>query len=149
KTVSQKRPDRLRSRKGLNSPVKTAILVYVNHSKGGVKDMTQKNLWDNTDLNVQAMDSLCEDYKACLAACKTARECGASMKEGLQAAGCLELCDGMSSHMRLKPGDLVCTDMTTKALRALRIRKRPITEGMRMLGAQIDSPRLNIKRQPL
>ena len=111
--------------------------------------MTQKNLWDNTDLNVQAMDSLCEDYKAFLSACKTERECAASMKEGLQAAGCLELSDVISGHIRLKPGDLVCTDMMKKALLAFRIGKRPITDGMRILGAHIDSPRLDLKQHPL
>ena len=111
--------------------------------------MAQKNLWKESGRNVRAMEALCEDYKTFLSSCKTERECVSSMKSGLKAAGCLELDSVIRSRTELKPGDLVCTDMMKKALLVFRIGKRPVTDGMRILGAHIDSPRLDLKQQPL
>jgi aspartyl aminopeptidase len=111
--------------------------------------MASTNLWKNTALDVQAADALCEEYKTFLSSCKTERECTAFMKESLKAAGCLDLADVVRSQTALKPGDLVCADMMKKALLVFRIGKRPFEDGMRILGAHIDSPRLDLKQRPL
>ena len=111
--------------------------------------MTQKNIWIKTNLNLQELESFCEGYKAFLSACKTERECVAFMEQGLQAAGALRLSDAISSGQQLEPGCIVYTDIMKKALLVFRMGSRPLTEGMRILGAHIDSPRLDLKQKPL
>ncbi len=109
----------------------------------------KKNVWKKPDLDLPALNAFCDDYRAFLTACKTERECVASMGEELKAAGAFPLSEVLDKKLTLKTGDLVYADRMKKALMIFRIGSRPILEGMRILGAHIDSPRLDLKQCPL
>ena len=111
--------------------------------------MKKKNLWQKPDLPLHALEDFCEDYKQFLSACKTERECAAFMEKGLKASGCIPLKEIIEKGITPRPGDLICADMMNKALLIFRIGTRPVLDGMRILGAHIDSPRLDLKQNPL
>lgn len=110
--------------------------------------MVSENLWNKTAAR-QEISAFSEDYRAFLTACKTERECVSYMADRLQAGGYQKLSDVIRENRPLASGDKVYADMMGKALLIFQIGKRPVTEGMRILGAHIDSPRLDLKQRPL
>ena len=109
--------------------------------------MKENKVWDT--MNAQAVAAFGEDYRRFLSAHKTERENVAGMTEILREAGALSLAEAADANAQLKPGDLVYADMMKKTLLVFRIGKKPMTEGCRILGAHIDSPRLDLKQNPL
>ncbi|MEE8886729.1 MAG: aminopeptidase [Eubacteriales bacterium] len=107
----------------------------------------KKSIWDKRDM--KAIEAFCDDYKAYMSVHKTERENVAGMEEGLKKAGAYTLDEVREKKISLKPGDLVYADMMKKSLMIVRIGERPITDGARLLGAHIDSPRLDLKQHPL
>ena len=71
------------------------------------------------------------------------------MEQTLTACGAKDLNQIIASGGTLQTGDLVYADMMKKALLIFRIGARPVTDGMRFLGAHIDSPRMDLKQHPL
>lgn len=96
-----------------------------------------------------ALNAFCEDYKDFMTGHKTEREFVKGAERMLADAGAYRLDAVIRSETALKAGDLVYTDMMKKSLLAFRIGRRPITDGIRFLGAHIDSPRLDLKQNPL
>ncbi len=94
---------------------------------------------------VEEAAKFCEGYKAFLDKGKTERECVAAAVEMLKAAGYQEL-DVTASY---KPGDKVYQVNREKALLITTFGERPLNEGIRINGAHIDSPRLDLKPNPL
>lgn len=93
----------------------------------------------------KTMDKLCEDYRKFITAAKTEREfCLASMK-ALEKAG-FSLLDGKTS---LKAGDRVYSVNRGKGIMAAVIGREPVSSGVNIVGAHIDSPRLDLKPNPL
>ena len=86
-----------------------------------------------------------EDYKAFLSAFKTEREVTAAAKNILHKAGFRHL----EGSNRLRPGDRVYTVNRHKTVVAAIIGKEPFGGGMNIIGAHIDSPRLDLKPQPI
>lgn len=109
--------------------------------------MERSKVWNNID--EQAMQSFCEDYRRFLSEHKTERENVAGMTELLKAAGARSLEEAAADGADLKAGDLLYADMMKKSLLVFRIGRRPVTDGCRLLGAHIDSPRLDLKQNPL
>lgn len=87
----------------------------------------------------------CEGYKTFLDEGKTERECVTAAVKMLQAAGYQEL-DVKASY---KPGDKVYQVNRGKALLITTFGEKPMSEGVRINGAHIDSPRLDLKPNPL
>ena len=109
--------------------------------------MEEKKVW--TNLDEEAMRAFCEDYRQFLSGHKTERENVSGMTEIIRAAGGVSLEEAAAAHRELAAGDLVYADMMKKSLLVFRIGQKPITEGCRLLGAHIDSPRLDLKQNPL
>ena len=107
----------------------------------------QKNIWEKSE--AKALDTFCEEYRAFLSACKTERENVSGMEAMLEEAGAKRLEDVIASGKKPRRGTLLYTDMMGKSLLAFRIGQKPLTEGARLLGAHIDSPRLDLKQHPL
>jgi aspartyl aminopeptidase len=118
----------------------------------------QKNGWDATDSATEAkIAEFAEAYKRMLDIGKTEREfCAASAKllrdEGYRDLD--ELMDSAASGGRgpggvLKPGDKVYQVIRGKTILAAIIGRRPVAEGANILGAHIDSPRIDLKTNPL
>ncbi len=111
--------------------------------------MAKKTLWQQDSFDLLKAEEFCADYKDFLTACKTERECTAEILSLLQDAGAKSVDELMELGETPLPGDLVYADMMKKSVLVFRIGKKPLTDGFRILGAHIDSPRLDLKQRPL
>lgn len=94
---------------------------------------------------VEEAAAFCEGYKAFLDEGKTERECVKKAVELLKAAGYAEF-DTKGSY---QPGDKVYYVNRNKAIIATTFGEKSVKEGIRMNGAHIDSPRLDLKPSPV
>ena len=112
--------------------------------------MIRKNVWTLYDLETQkkCLD-FCENYKDFLDRGKTERECTDLIVNMAEAAGYVELESLKGSRRKLKAGDKVYSVCMNKTVALFRIGKEPLEDGMNILGAHIDSPRLDVKQNPM
>ena len=112
--------------------------------------MEKKNTWETYgEEQLKDLEALCSEYREFLDNGKTERECIDSIVNTVEAAGYQELESLVKAGGRLKKGDKVYSVWMNKSIVMFQIGSRPITEGMNILGAHIDSPRLDIKQNPL
>lgn len=98
-----------------------------------------------TDDELTAADAYCEDYKRFLDEAKTEREATAAAIVMAEKHGFVPFEPGVA----LAPGDKVYYNNRGKALLLAVIGTRPITDGVTIAAAHIDSPRLDLKPNPL
>lgn len=91
------------------------------------------------------MSDLIKDYKSFLDNGKTERECSSEIVRMAQAAGYKDL----NSVEKLNAGDKVYVQKMNKAVALFQIGTQPLEKGINILGAHIDSPRLDVKQNPL
>ncbi len=105
-----------------------------------------KNLWDpDNQEEIKAIMAFCEDYKVALDQGKTEREFVDYAVDWLEEEGFT----AFNSSSELKPGDRVYETLHGKALVAAVIGSGDPLEGFNLVGAHIDSPRLDLKPNPL
>ncbi len=110
----------------------------------------EKSLWEiYTDEQRTEMENLCICYKDCLNRGKTERECVSISIEMAEQAGYRNLADCIAEGAKLKAGDKVYAQYNGKTLVLYHIGEEPIEKGMNILGAHIDSPRIDVKQNPL
>lgn len=97
----------------------------------------------------KAVYDFAEGYRIFLSENKTERECATFFVEEVKRAGFENLDEVIAAGKTLKAGDKVYAMNKKKMVAAFVIGKRPVSEGMRILGAHIDSPRLDLKQNPL
>ena len=108
--------------------------------------MYAKNAWRKySPEQMEELMKFNEDYKEFLTASKTERECVKTSVKIAEANGFKEL----STFKSLKTGDKVYVTNKGKNFAAFVIGEEPIEAGLRVLGAHIDSPRLDVKQNPL
>ena len=90
-----------------------------------------------------------EKYKAFISNCKTERECISEMISQAKAAGYRNLDDVIANKETLQAGDKVYANNMDKTLAMYIIGEEPMEKGMRILGAHVDSPRIDLKQNPL
>lgn len=90
-----------------------------------------------------------EEYRKFISACKTERECVRTFVERAEAAGYLDIKKVIAEGIKLESGARVYADNNGKALAMFIVGKKPMEEGMRILGAHVDSPRMDLKQNPL
>ena len=90
-----------------------------------------------------------EGYKKFISECKTERECVTESIKLAEAHGYRNLEDVIRNQETLKPGDKVYANNMGKTIALFLIGKEPLEKGMKILGAHIDSPRLDLKQNPL
>ncbi len=112
--------------------------------------MDHKSTWRkyNTE-DLAQLNALADAYKAFISNNKTERECFKSAKESAETAGYIALEDAIKSGITLKAGDKIWAGSHEKAIVMVQIGREPMTSGMNILGAHIDSPRLDIKQNPV
>ena len=112
--------------------------------------MNRKNTWATyTKAQEKEAYQFAEGYKAFLDGGKTERECIDEMIVIAEKAGFKELNTLIDKKAKLKAGDKVYSVWMNKSVALFTIGKDPIEDGMNILGAHIDSPRLDIKQNPL
>lgn len=112
--------------------------------------MEKKNTWEiYEDGQLQELEVLNKEYRDFLDRGKTERECIDTIVNEIEAKGYQELEVLRKSGAKLKKGDKVYSVWMNKSIVMFRIGSEPFAEGMNILGAHIDSPRLDIKQNPL
>ena len=115
------------------------------------KELQEKLTWKFPNISTVAPKqkeeaaAFCEGYKEFLDKGKTERECVKLAEEMLKAAG-YQLFDESVKYL---PGDKIYTVNRKKALVISTIGTRPVAEGVRINGAHIDVPRLDLKPNPV
>ena len=89
-----------------------------------------------------------EEYRKFISACKTERECVRTFVERAEAAGYLDIKKVIAEGIKLESGARGYADNNGKALAMFIVGKKPMEEGMRILGAHVDSPRMDLKQNP-
>ena len=112
--------------------------------------MEHKNVWEKYDKKqLKAVDALSDAYRSFLDNGKTERECIDQIVNRIEKEGYIELEKLMKENKTLKAGDKVYSVCMNKSIVMYQIGKRSMVEGLNILGAHIDSPRLDIKQNPL
>lgn len=108
------------------------------------------NLWLSfAEEDKKELDRVCSLYKNCLDEGKTERECAALVVKMAQEKGYRELYAAIQNGEDIKAGDKFYVVQMNKSVALFQIGKKPISEGMNILGAHIDSPRIDVKQNPL
>ncbi len=112
--------------------------------------MERLNAWNTYDLAMQqdCMD-FAKDYINFLNVGKTERECIDFFVAEAEKNGYIELSRAIAGKKQLKAGDCVYSVWMNKAMVLFRIGEKPFEQGINILGAHIDSPRLDVKQNPL
>ncbi|MXQ74153.1 aminopeptidase [Clostridiaceae bacterium DONG20-135] len=112
--------------------------------------MERKNAWTTySEAQLEAVTAFNEDYKEFISVCKTERECVAETIRLAEQHGYRNLDDVIANQETLKPGDKVYANNMDKTIALYIIGEKPLEAGMKILGAHVDSPRLDIKQNPL
>lgn len=112
--------------------------------------MERENLWKMySEEQLEELEQLNESYKRYLDNGKTEREC---IKEAVKMAkkvGYRDLNDVIAGRETLKSGDRVYAVCMDKTIALFQIGEEPLENGMNILGAHVDSPRIDVKQNPL
>ena len=113
--------------------------------------MERENAWKKyqTKDEKDKVFAFAEDYRGFLSDCKTERECTAYFADKAKKAGYISLEEIIDANRRLKAGDKVYAVNKDKGIALFVIGSEDMEQGMNILGAHIDSPRLDLKQNPL
>lgn len=112
--------------------------------------MMKKNIWSTYSSDQLAeLKTINEKYKSCLNAGKTERECVQLSIRMAEAAGYRDIRSIIREGAKLQTGDKIYAVNMNKMLALFRIGEEPVSAGMNILGAHIDSPRVDVKQNPL
>ncbi|MEG0961973.1 MAG: aminopeptidase [Lachnospiraceae bacterium] len=112
--------------------------------------MERKDAWEKyPEEKREEVFAFGEAYKQFISNCKTERECVTELMLQAKEAGFCNLKDIIAKGKELKAGDKVYAENMGKVLALFVIGKQPLEMGMNILGAHIDSPRLDLKQNPL
>lgn len=109
----------------------------------------QKNAWEHSEKEVQQAFKLCDEYKTYLDEGKTEREFCSVVESQLVKSGYENLNELMKKGTKLNQGAKVYYINKEKSAVFAVIGQEPLTQGINMLGAHIDSPRLDLKPTPV
>ena len=108
------------------------------------------NTWNGySEDELRELTEISERYKNCLDGGKTERECASLVIREAERAGYRELGEYIKKGAQLRPGDRIYAVCMNKTVALFNIGRKPLTEGMNILGDHVDSPRLDIKQNPL
>lgn len=112
--------------------------------------MEKKNTWETySHKQLKEAEAFAKEYMQFLDEGKTERECVDTIVNTIEKQGYRELSSVIKNKGKLKKGDKVYAVCMNKAIVMFRIGEKPMEEGMNILGAHIDSPRLDVKQNPL
>lgn len=112
--------------------------------------MYNKNIFlDCSDEKKKSIQLFCEEYKNFLSKGKTERRCVQLSKKLAEDNGFVYLDDVIKSGKKIKAGDKLYSINKNKNIVLFKIGTKPLVDGMRVLGAHIDSPRLDAKQNPI
>jgi len=112
--------------------------------------MEQKSVWETySSKQLKELEVVNKDYRDFLDNAKTERECVDVIINMVEQSGYVELSEKAKAGKGLKKGDKVYAVNMNKGIVLFNIGDEPLEKGMNILGAHIDSPRIDIKSNPL
>ncbi|MBQ3551595.1 MAG: aminopeptidase [Clostridia bacterium] len=112
--------------------------------------MERRIAWNTyNDEQQKALELLCENYRRYLDKGKTERECTDNTIIIARENGYVDFTDFSAENRRLQAGDKVYFNCMGKAVMLFHIGNKPLSSGMNIVGAHIDSPRMDLKQNPL
>lgn len=113
--------------------------------------MERKNAWEKYPEGAKREEvyRFAEEYRKFISDCKTERECVTNLVREAEKAGFSDLGQVIKEGRTLKAGDRVYADNMGKGLALFVLGRTGLAQGMNILGAHIDSPRLDLKQDPL
>ncbi len=112
--------------------------------------MERKNAWkEYTAKELKELEKLSRGYLDFLSVGKTERECVKEIIRQAQAHGYAAIENVLEEGRPLAPGDKIYAVCMNKAVALFQIGEEPLEQGMNILGAHLDSPRMDIKQNPL
>lgn len=112
--------------------------------------MERENAWKKYSLEEEKkVFAFGEEYRKFISKCKTERECVDEIVKLAKAAGFADMEQVIASGRKLKAGDRVYAVNKGKGMALFIICRENMEQGMHILGAHIDSPRLDLKQNPL
>ena len=109
--------------------------------------MNKENVWKSyTAAQLDELERINADYRVCLDAGKTERECIRLTVQKLAAQGYRDISE---IEGPIKPGDKLYAVCMNKSIVIFQMGRQPLENGMNILGAHIDSPRIDVKQNPL
>lgn len=118
--------------------------------KKNVLESKHEYAWEKyTSKTLDKVFEISDTYRKFISKCKTERECVTEFIKLAEAKGYEDLNKIISSNRKLKTGDKVYANNKGKNLALYLIGKDSFESGMKILGAHIDSPRLDLKQNPL
>ncbi len=110
----------------------------------------KENIWKKyNNEDIKKLNFLCDNYKKFLSKSKIEREVVNTTVEMIEKNGFINLEEYINNNRRISSGDKIYVNNKNKAIALFIIGEEDITKGMNILGAHIDSPRLDLKANPL
>ena len=114
------------------------------------KDEKDIHVWNTyTTTEKKRAHALADDYRNFISKCKTERESVSETIRMAKAAGYIELSEAIRKKKKLKTGDKVYAVGMKKTVALFQIGERPCEDGLAILGAHIDTCKLDLKQNPL
>ena len=112
--------------------------------------MERANVWSSYNQDqIAELEATNALYKHCLDEGKTERECVKVAVRMAKEKGYQDIHDLIKNQTPVKAGDKIYAVCMDKSVSLFQIGKKPLEEGMNILGAHIDSPRIDVKQNPL
>jgi len=117
-----------------------------------LESLTRKSLlvWDNLQENGQSeINTFCNEYKNFMNSAKTEREATLEIVRIAEANGFTDLNQAIQNKTNLKPGDKIYITNKDKTVAMFIIGTEPLENGLTIIGSHLDSPRIDLKQNPL
>ena len=112
--------------------------------------MEPKNVWETYSAKqAKELEVFCKDYRDFLDNGKTERECVNIIVNLAEKSGYVELEERLKKKTKLKKGEKIYAVNMNKSILLFNIGEDSLSNGMNILGAHIDSPRMDVKSNPL
>lgn len=112
--------------------------------------MPQLNAWKKYNKkDLKSLNKIADRYRAFLNESKTERECASYIVKKAEKNGYISLQSAIASQKILEPGDRIYVNQMGKAVMMFIIGHQPLENGLKIVGSHIDSPRLDLKQNPL
>lgn len=126
------------------------LIKLADKKKMKIKEEIAVHVWNTyTTAEKKKVYSLADDYRNFISDCKTERESVSEAVRMAKAAGYMELSEAVRKKKKWKPGDKVYAVGMKKTVALFQIGERPCEDGLAILGAHIDTCKLDLKQNPL
>ena len=112
--------------------------------------MDNKCVWNKYNATqLKEIESFTSDYINFISECKTERECVEKIVNDIEKEGYIDINNAIKAGKKLKAGDKVYSVKMNKSIIMMNVGSDKLEDGVNILGAHIDSPRLDVKANPL